>query len=101
MVWNILFAPEEYGKASYNALLLTALGLSGGAALFLFWGRGKKALRARWACRSIPWNAVSCVLAAGAFVLVGFFGANSILVLVACALIGLGASRWKVGGMKL
>ena len=59
VVWNILFAPEEYGKASYNALLLTALGLSGGAALFLFWGRGKKALRARWACRSIPWNAVS------------------------------------------
>ena len=51
--------------------------------------------------RQCPWNAVSCVLAAGAFVLVGFFGANSILVLVACALIGLGASRWKVGGMKL
>ena len=51
--------------------------------------------------RQCPWNLVSYVLAAGAFVLVGFFGANSILVLLACALLGLGASKLKIGGMKL
>ena len=51
--------------------------------------------------RQCPWNVTSYVLAAGAFVLVGFFGANSILVLVACALLGLGASKLKIGGMKL
>ena len=45
--------------------------------------------------RQCPWNLVSYLLAAGAFVLVGLLGANSILVLVACALVGLGASRWK------
>ena len=51
-----------------------------------------------WQC---PWNLVACVLAGAAFVLVGFFSANSILVLVACALVGLAASKWKIGGMKL
>ena len=35
------------------------------------------------------------------FLLVGFLGANSILVLIACALVGLAASKWKIGGMKL
>ena len=45
--------------------------------------------------RQCPWNLVSYLLAAAAFVLVGLLGANSILVLVACALVGLGASRWK------
>ena len=51
--------------------------------------------------RQCPWNLVACVLAGAAFVLVGFFSANSILVLVACALVGLAASKWKIGGMKL
>lgn len=51
--------------------------------------------------RECPWNTLSYVLAAGSFVLVGFFGANSILVLLACALLGLAASKLKVGGMKL
>ena len=35
--------------------------------------------------KECPWNIVSYILAAGAFLLVGFFGANSILVLIACA----------------
>ena len=51
--------------------------------------------------KECPWNLVSYILAAGAFLLVGFFGANSILVLIACALIGLAASKLKIGGMKL
>ena len=51
--------------------------------------------------RECPWNLLSYVLAAGAFVLVGFFGANSILVLLACALVGLAASKLRIGGMKL
>ena len=40
-------------------------------------------------------------LAAGAVVLVGLLGANSIVVLIACALVGLAASKLKIGGMKL
>ena len=51
--------------------------------------------------KECPWNIVSYLLAAGAFVLVGLLGANSIVVLVACALVGLAASKWKIGGMKL
>ena len=51
--------------------------------------------------KECPWNIMSYILAAGAFLLVGFFGANSILVLIACALIGLAASKLKIGGMKL
>ena len=34
-------------------------------------------------------------------VLVGLLGANSIVVLIACALVGLAASKLKIGGMKL
>ena len=50
--------------------------------------------------KECPWNIVSYILAAGAFLLVGFFGANSILVLIACASLAwrLQAEDW---GMKL
>ena len=51
--------------------------------------------------KECPWNIVSYLLAAGAFVLVGLLGANSIVVLIACALVGLAASKLKIGGMKL
>ena len=51
--------------------------------------------------KECPWNIVSYLLAAGAFVLVGLVGANSIAVLIACALVGLAASKLKVGGVKL
>ena len=51
--------------------------------------------------KECPRNVMSYFLAAGAFLLVGFLGANSILVLIACALVGLAASKWKIGGMKL
>lgn len=51
--------------------------------------------------KECPWNIVSYLLAAGAFVLVGLLGANSIVVLITCALVGLAASKLKIGGMKL
>ena len=51
--------------------------------------------------KECPWNIVSSLLAAGAFVLVGLLGANSIVVLIACALVGLAASQLKIGGMEL
>ena len=73
------------------------------AVRYAFWG-----IRVALVCSALvsmakecPWNIVSYILAAGAFLLVGFFGANSILVLIACALIGLAASKLKIGGMKL
>ncbi len=51
--------------------------------------------------KECPRNVTSYLLAAGAFILVGLFGANSILVLISCALIGLAASKLQIGGMKL
>ena len=51
--------------------------------------------------KECPRNVMSYLLAGAAFVLVGLFGANSILVLIACALVGLAASKLKIGGMKL
>ena len=51
--------------------------------------------------RECPWNLVSCILAAAAFVLVGLLGAHSIVVLIACALVGLAASTLQIGRMKL
>ena len=51
--------------------------------------------------KECPRNVTSYLLAAGAFILVGLFGAHSILVLISCALIGLAASKLQIGGMKL
>ena len=51
--------------------------------------------------KECPRNVMSYLLAGAAFVLVGLFGANSILVLIACALVGLAATMLKIGGMKL
>lgn len=51
--------------------------------------------------RQCSWNPVACVLAAGAFLLVGLWNASSILVLLGCALVGLVATKLKIGGMKL
>jgi chromate transporter len=51
--------------------------------------------------KECPKNIMSYLLAGAAFILVGLLGANSILVLIACALVGLAASKFKIGGMKL
>ena len=66
------------------------------AVRYAFWG-----IRVVSMAKECPRNVMSYFLAAGAFLLVGFLGANSILVLIACALVGLAASKWKIGGMKL
>ena len=49
--------------------------------------------------RQCPRNIPSYLLAALAFGLVAFAGANAILVLLACALLGLAASKFHIGGM--
>lgn len=49
--------------------------------------------------KQCPRNLASYLLAALAFGLVAFAGANAILILLACALIGLAATRLKIGGM--
>ena len=49
--------------------------------------------------RQCPRNWPSYLLAGAAFLLVALAGANTILVLLGCALAGLAATRWQVGGM--
>lgn len=49
--------------------------------------------------RQCPKNWPSYLLAGAAFLLVALAGANTILVLIGCALAGLAATRWQVGGM--
>ena len=49
--------------------------------------------------RQCPKNWPSYLLAGAAFLLVALAGANTILVLIGCALVGLAATRWQVGGM--
>ena len=49
--------------------------------------------------RQCPRNWPSYLLAAGAFLLVAFAGANAIVVLIGCALLGLAATKFSVGGV--
>lgn len=49
--------------------------------------------------RQCPKNWPSYLLAGAAFLLVAFAGANAILVLLGCALLGLAATKFQVGGM--
>lgn len=71
------------------------------AVRYAFWGIRVAVVALVSMAKECPRNVMSYFLAAGAFLLVGFLGANSILVLIACALVGLAASKWKIGGMKL
>ena len=49
--------------------------------------------------RQCPRNWPSYLLAAGAILLVAFAGANAIVVLIGCALLGLAATKFSVGGV--
>lgn len=49
--------------------------------------------------KQCPKNIPSYLLAAAAFVLVAFLGVNAVAVLIACALLGLAATRFQIGGM--
>lgn len=74
------------------------------AVRYAFWGVRAAVLslvlNALWSmAKQCPRNIPSYLIALAAFVLVAFCGANAVLVLLACALVGLAASKLRLGGM--